>query len=273
MNYVLPDSVNGVTWYNRPNQSKGDILTDAAALALIGGYDCASHIRACQSPSGRMYRHPDLKAEHEVCCAGNRTCGGHGGTFSRDHTIALCNYTVFSEDKVPLRKFFWYTVRNFGRHSGGTIGQSMQNFNTYASMLLCLGGAYYIFGLLLSLFCLPFLYLSAKNLAVGYRIIMTTEIALLFYMLYPKFLTPLLRPIPRMCYKRQPSNLYYWVCTAIIDGRNPGYLRTMAMKCMWNQHMYGTDDSWLWTDTDDGRKGTGVDVAYIFALISKYNGL
>jgi len=260
-------------YYSRPNNSKGDSLTDIGALALIGGYDCRSHIRACQSASGRMYRHPDLKLEHEHCCAGTLTCGHHSGTYSRDHTVALCNYTVFTGDKEPLRKFFWFTIRNFGQHSGGSFGQRMQNLNTYAAMCLALGGIYYILGLLLSLLCLPALYLAAKNLEVGYRIIMSTEFALLFYILYPKFMRPLLRPIPRMCYKRQCHNLYYEVVAAIIDGRDPSYLGPMASTYAWRQQMSGVDDSWLWTNPESGRKGTGVDVAYVKALIVKYKDL
>jgi hypothetical protein len=256
-----------MVWYTRPNDSKGDSLTDIGALTLIGGYDCASHVRACQSPSGRMYRHPDLKAAHEVCCAGNQTCGDHAGTFSRDHTLSIVHYTIFSGDKVPLHKFFWYTIRNFGQHSGGTIGQRMQNVNTYASMLLALGGAYYIFGLLLSFLTIPALYLAAKKLEIGYRVILAAEFAFIYYMTYPKFLTPILRCIPRMCYKRQPSNLYYEVVTAIIDGRDPAYLAPMATTYAWRQQMSGIDDLWLWSDTDGNRKGTGIDVAYIQKLI------
>jgi hypothetical protein len=256
-----------MTWYTRPNNSKGDSLTDVGALALIGGYDCASHIRACQSPTGRMFRHPDIYAQHKDCCTGLTSCNGHETTFSRDHTISLINYTIFSGDKAPLRKFFWFTIRNFGQHSGGTIGQRMQNVNTYASMCLALGGAYYLLGLLLSLLTIPALYFAAKNLEIGYRVILAAEFALVYYMTYPKFLTPILRCIPRMCYKRQPSNLYYEVVTAIIDGRYPSYLGPMATTYAWRQQMSGLDGLWLWTDPESGRKGTGVDVQYIQELI------
>jgi hypothetical protein len=254
-------------WYKRPGGAVGDSLTEIGALALIGNYDCKSHIEACQSPDGRMFRHPEMKERHEMCCAGTATCGEHGGTMSRDHTVSLINYTIFSKDKEPLRKFFWFTIRNFGRHSGGSIGQSMQNVNSYASMLLALGGAYYIFGLLLSFLTIPALYLAAKKLEIGYRVILAAEFALIYYMTYPKFLTPILRCIPRMCYKRQPSNLYYEVVTAIIDGRDPAYLAPMATTYAWRQQMSGIDDLWLWSDTDGNRKGTGVDVAYIQKLI------
>ena len=254
-------------WYKRPGGAVGDSLTEIGALALIGNYDCKSHIEACQSPDGRMFRHPEMKERHEICFAGTATCGEHGGTMSRDHTVSLINYTIFSKDKEPLRKFFWFTIRNFGRHSGGSIGQSMQNVNSYASMLLALGGAYYIFGLLLSFLTIPALYLAAKKLEIGYRVILAAEFALIYYMTYPKFLTPILRCIPRMCYKRQPSNLYYEVVTAIIDGRDPAYLAPMATTYAWRQQMSGIDDLWLWSDTDGNRKGTGVDVAYIQKLI------
>ena len=256
-----------MSWYTRPHNAHGDSLTDVAALALIGGYDCASHVRACQAPSGRMFRHPTVYDAHKDCCTGLTSCQGHITQFSRDHTVSLINYTIFSKDKEPLRKFFWFTIRNFGRHSGGSIGQSMQNVNTYASMLLALGGAYYIFGLLLSFLTIPALYLAAKKLEIGYRVILAAEFALIYYMTYPKFLTTILRCIPRMCYKRQPSNLYYEVVTAIIDGRDPAYLAPMATTYAWRQQMSGIDDLWLWSDTDGNRKGTGVDVQYVQELI------
>ena len=259
-----------MTWYTRPNNSTGDSLTNIGALALIGGYDCASHVRACQVPSGRMYRHPDLKAKHEVCCAGTTTCGDHGGTLSRDHTVSLIFYTLYSGDKEPLRKFFWFTIRNFGQHSGGTIGQRMQNVQSYAAMLLALGDAYYIFGLLLSLLALPVLYLSAKKLDIGYRLVMVAEYALLYWLTYPKWFRPTLKGLPIICYKRQPTNLYYEVVTAMCEGRNPSYLTPLANQISWNQALHGVDESWYFTNPDDGRKGTGIEGQYILALIKDY---
>jgi hypothetical protein len=217
-----------------------------------------------------MFRHPDLFNLHKDCCRGLKSCGAHGGTFSRDHTLSLINYTMYSGDKLPLRKFFWFTIRHFGQHSGGEFGQRMQNVNTYAAMMLVLGGWYYLLGLLLSLLTIPALHFAAKKLEVGYRIILATEFAWVYYLNYPKLLCPLLRCIPQMCYKRQPSNLYYEVITAIIDGRDPTYLTPLATKLIWEQQLYGTDDSWYFTNPDDGRKGTGVDGQYILALINTY---
>lgn len=258
-----------MAYYARPNSSKGDSMTDVGALALIGDYDCASHIRACQRADGRMYRHPDFYTKHVGCGVGNHGCDSHECTMSRDHTIALCNYSLFSQDLTPLRRFFWYCIRHFGRMGPGTMGQSMQNLNTLACMLLALGGFGYVIGLVLALISLPFLYLSGIKLEVGYRTIMVSEIILIYWLTMPKLFKPLLTPVAKAVYLRQPANCYYKLVYFLCANINT-YEIVSENDTFMHKQVDGLDDSWVWTNPCDGRKGTGVDVAYLYALISRY---
>jgi hypothetical protein len=139
-------------------------------------------------------------------------------------------------------------------------------------MLLTLGGAYYLIGLVLALISLPLLYLSGIKLEVGYRTIMVSEIILIYWLTIPKFVRPLLTPVAKAVYLRQPANCYYKVVYYLCAGLDPSsivsevdtYLQRQAVKL---------DDSWLWTNPTDGRYGTGVDVAYLYKLISTYKVL
>ena len=258
-----------MNWYRRPGGDINDSLTDIGALALVGDYDCAAHIRACQLPSGQMFRHPERREQHGVCCAENHTCGSVSGTLSRDHTIALCNYSLFSQDLTPLRRFFWYCIRHFGRMGPGTMGQSMQNLNTLACMLLTLGGFGYVIGLVLALISLPFLYLSGTKLEVGYRTIMVSEIILIYWLTMPKLFKPLLTPVAKAVYVRQPANCYYKLVYFLCANINT-YEIVSENDTFMHKQVERLDSSWLWTNPGDGRKGTGVDVAYLYALISRY---
>lgn len=243
-------------WYNRPNSDGGDSLTDVAALALIGGYDCAKHIRACQRPDGSIFRHPNLPES----------------TLSRDHTISLCNYTTFSQDKEPLRKFFWYCVRHGGKMCPGSVGQSMQNLYTWTCMLMALGGFYRFIGTCLSLICVLFLPISAKFLPVGWRLIMVSEYILIFRLNTPRVLHYLYHFVSKMVLKRQDCNLFYEVVDNICTHTDSEYLTPRVNTCKMTQDWLGCDNSWLWCDPRDGRHGTGVDVQYILALIKHYKG-
>jgi len=263
--------MTNIKWYYRLGGS-GDSMTDIGALSLIGTYPfIKEHVRACQAPSGRMYRHPDILLAHIGCGNGNNGCTEHSCSFSRDHTIALCNCTIFSKDNEVLKKFFWHCVRHFGRMGPGTMGQSMQNVNTIATMLLSIGGIYAIPGFILALICMPFLYLASRRLPIGYKLIMVAEFTLIFTLTTHKCFHWIWALLAKSVLKRQPSNLYYQIVEKITTHQKT----TQLMRHSLDMYKYiqlrdGHDGLWLWNDpTESGRQGTGIDVAYAEALMTK----
>ena len=260
-----------MNWYRRLGDS-GDSWTDIGALALIGTYPLIKeHTRACQAPSGRMYRHPDILLAHIGHGTGNKGCAEHSCSFSRDHTIALCNYTVFSKDNEVLKKFFWHCIRHGGRMGPGNMGQSMQNVNTFAAMLLSIGGIYAIPGFILALICVPFLFMASHKLPIGYKLIMVAEFTLIFTLTTYKCFHWIWALLAKSVLKRQPDNLYYQVVNSLTTNKKvtDGMYRQLNTH-KFNQLKDGHDGSWLWNDPfEPGRQGTGIDVKYVEAIMEK----
>ncbi len=155
-------------WYTRPDGSAGDSMTCVGALALIGGYDCAAHVRACQDSNGRMRRHPTMM----------------DSSYSRDHVVSLCFYSLWSGDHEPLRKFLKYCLLRGGKFCEGSMGQSMLNPIVLSAILSVLG--YSRLAWVLDVLNFPVLWLEAKKTKLGYRAILISEVCLIKIITNPK---------------------------------------------------------------------------------------
>jgi hypothetical protein len=253
-----------MSWfYKRPLGSTGDSLTDIGAMSSWRAAQAVFFIYACQREDGRMYRHPQIKLEHADHSQGVTGCEDHSCTFSRDHTISFLNYTLFFNDRTPLKRFWLFLLRHGFQHSNGTVGQRYQNLNTIMCILVVLYG---FIGLFLWPFCAPALYIAARKQRIGYRLVMVAEICLLLRLALPKVWIPGLKQISATCFARQPVNTYYGAVAMLCGNKvdiNSLYKQLLIYEAK------GKDDSWLWSDPEDGRLGTGVDRAYVRWLLNK----
>lgn len=228
-------------WYNRPNGAAGDSMTDIGALALIGGYDCAAHVRACQDADGRMRRHPTMNSSD----------------YSRDHIVSLCFYTLWSGDKDPLSKFLSYTLKHGGRFCEGTIGQSLINPIVLSCCYSILGNN--IKAALLDVVNIPVLLAEALTTPVGYRLILIAEVCLIKKMTTKaKIWDYILEKI----YNRQPANMFYRALTGRIS------LQEAQEYCDNFPHAL-LGGVWHWNTVEPRRQATGVDLRYLPAIIRK----
>jgi hypothetical protein len=105
---------------------------------------------------------------------------------------------------------------------------------------------------------------------------MVSEIILIYWLTMPKLFRPLLTPVAKAVYLRQPANCYYKLVYFLCANINtyeivlPLGAIVPEVDTFMHKQVDGLDSSWLWTNPCDGRKGTGVDVAYLYALISRY---
>lgn len=221
-------------WYTRPDGSKGDSLTDIGALACIGIIHRA-HVRACQRPDGSFFRHPDMP----------------DSGFSRDHIVSLCFYSMWSGDREPLRKFLVYCLKNWGKFSSGSIGQSMLNPIVLAAMLAILG--YKRLAWCLNVFNFPVLLLEAKFTRLGYRAILVSEVALIALLTSGDNSWRLIFDI---LHKREPANLWYAVLAGKASAEDAEHYRENFPK----ERLGGV---WHWNSAEQGRAATGVDLEFL----------
>jgi hypothetical protein len=227
-------------WYRRPDGSYGDSLTDIGALALIGGYDCATHVRACQKEDGSFFRHPDYPDS------------GH----SRDHVVSICFYTLWSGDREPLRKFLRYSLSHGFKVAEGSLTHGYLTPVVLAAILRVLGHAF--FAALLDVLNWPVLVLSAFILPAGYQRILLVEHALIRMQTgawrYPWML------LARLVLKREPTNLFY----RIVCGE-ANELDAIAYRDAFPRARLG--GVWHWNNSVElNRPATGVDLDYAIAL-------
>lgn len=227
-------------WYRRPDQSWGDSLTDLGALSLIGGYDCTSHIRACQRDDGSFFRHPDFP----------------DSDFSRDHVVSICFYTLWSGDREPLRKFLAYTLKSGGKVAEGSLTHGYLTPVVLAAILRVLGHTF--LATLLDVLNWPVLVLSALFLKPSYRLILLAEHALIRLQTgawrWPWML------LARLVLKKEPGNLFYRiVCGDASEIDAIGYRDAFP-----RDRLGGV---WHWNNpTDPQRPATGVDLEYLVHL-------
>jgi len=227
-------------WYRRPDGSTGDSLTCVGALALIGGYDCAAHVRACQREDGSFFRHPDFP---ESC-------------FSRDHLISVCNFTMWSGDREPLRKFLRYSLSHGFKVAEGSLTHGYLTPVVLAAILRVLGHTF--FAALLDVLNWPVLVLSAFILPAGFQRILLIEHSIIRMNTgawrYPWML------LARLVLKREPANLFY----RIVCGE-ANELDAVAYRDAFPRDRLG--GVWHWNNpTDPTREATGVDLDYAIAL-------
>lgn len=220
-------------WYRRPDGSTDDSLTDIGALALIGGYDSAAHVRACQRADGSFFRHPTTP----------------DSTFSRDHLVSICFATIWTGDREPLKKFLRYSLKKGGKFGPGSIGQGMLNPVVLSAILSVLGHTR--IAALLDVLNYPVLVLEALFIKLGYRSTLVSEIAVI------KILTghspKLWRLLFSILTRRQPHNLWYRVLAGKATAKD-----AQDYRLSYDGPMTGR---WHWNNaTDDA---TGVDLAYL----------
>jgi hypothetical protein len=227
-------------WYRRPDGSWGDSATDIGALALIGGYDCAAHVRACQREDGSFFRHPDYPESD----------------WSRDHTVSICFYTLWSGDREPLRKFLRYSLSHGFKVAEGSLTHGYLTPVVLVAMLRVLGHTF--FAALLDVLNWPVLVLSAFILPAGYQRILLVEHALIRMQTgawrYPWML------LARLVLKREQTNLFYRIVC-----REANELDAVAYRDAFPRDRLG--GVWHWNNSVElNRPATGVDLDYAIAL-------
>jgi hypothetical protein len=227
-------------WYRRPDGSFGDSLTDVGALSLIGGYDCAAHVRACQRADGSFFRHPDYP----------------DSGMSRDHLISICHYTAFSGDREPLKKFLSYSLRNWGKVAEGSLTHGYLTPVVLAAILAVLG--HKKLSALLDLINWPVMLLSALILKPSYMLILLCEHSLL-RILSGRARWPWML-LARLVLRKEPTNLYY----RIVCGEAGEFDALAYMSGFPRARLGGV---WHWNNpSDPQRQATGVDLEYVIHL-------
>jgi hypothetical protein len=227
-------------WYRRPDGSTGDSLTDIGALALIGGYDCAAHVRACQKEDGSFFRHPEYPDS------------GH----SRDHLISICFHTLWSGDREPLRKFLRYSLSHGFKVAEGSLTHGYLTPVVLAAILRVLGHT--ILAALLDVLNWPVLVLSAFILPAGFQRILLIEHSII-RMNTGAWRWPWML-LARLVLKREPANLFYRIVC-----REAGEFDALAYKSGFPRARLG--GVWHWNNSVElNRPATGVDLDYAIAL-------
>jgi hypothetical protein len=218
-------------------------MTDIGALALIGGYDCAAHVRACQRENGSFFRHPDYP----------------DSDFSRDHLISVCNFTMWSGDRDPLRKFFRYTISHGFKVANGSLTHGHLTPVVLAAILRVLGHTF--FAVLLDVLNYPVLILSAFILPAGYQRILLVEHSII-RMHTGAWRWPWMI-LARIVLKHETNNIFYRIVC-----EEAAKLEAISYRDCFPRDRIGGE--WHWNNpTDPQRTATGIDLEYAIALGGK----
>jgi hypothetical protein len=246
-----------------PNSGLGDTLTDVGALGLLVPKYAIRHLQACQDAQGRLYRHPSRLG-----------VPGEAGDFSRDHILSICFASIYSGYPDVARKFLQFVLMNFGRFCEGPIGQSLINIGALAALLIaCDRILYRPIAAILYLFHIIILYITVRQVEVGYRITLHVEHCLLARKAgLPWFL---LRPIIRKALEREPGNLFYEWAHHTAQGQALPPLAKKRLLIKWTTWKKPGGTHWHWTEpTNPKRRApTGVDLCYLLCLSGCFRDL
>jgi hypothetical protein len=236
----------------------GDAATDAGALALLEPAVARKHFEASQLPSGRLLRHSDRLNEYLRADAIGKLDERY--SYSRDHSISLCWYSLWSGDTSIARKFLWWSIKGLGRFCPGTVGQGCHNPGSFAALLLASG--FKLLGTLLYLVYLPWLLLTVGRSPAGYVLVLYSEHAIIMGK-FSYIPWAWVRPILIKCYEKERCNMWYELWAT-------GSLSTVSkvrLLKLWHNWVpaYGKG-GWLFTYPTDGRRGTGIDLVYLLYL-------
>jgi hypothetical protein len=253
--HILPKLVyrNG---FITKNGEAGDAMSANAAMAAWNPRDvrCLNYVDA-SFRGDRPFRSPEHAANPNVDLE---------NSFSRDHCLSLAWYSLFTGDKLPLEKIARYAASH--RLKIGEEGSYSQHGLTPNVMwaFASVGARVpWYFRVWPSVVIAGIQLASAKTVAVGYRLNLCAEMALLAK-LTGKW-NWVWEKVAHICAERQPENLYY----RYIAGENKDAL-VSELEAIAADYKPSHEWLWCWMNKEGGKYlACGPELLLLYRLLGK----
>jgi hypothetical protein len=253
--HILPKLIyrNG---YITKNGDAGDAMSANAAMAAWNPRDvrCLNYVDA-SFRGDRPFRSPEHAANPNVDL---------NNSYSRDHCLSLAWYSLFTGDTTPLEKIARYAASH--RLKIGEEGSYSQHGLTPNVMwaFASVGARVpWYFRVWPSVVIAGIQLASAKTVAVGYRLNLCAEMALLAKLtgqwnwVWEK--------VAHICAERQPENLYY----RYIAGENKDAL-VSELEAIAADYKPSHEWLWCWMNKEGGKYlACGPELLLLYRLLGK----
>jgi hypothetical protein len=253
--HVLPKLVyrNG---FITKNGEAGDAMSANAAMAAWNPADlrCKAYVE-CSFRGDRPFRSPEHAADPNVDLT---------RSLSRDHALSLTWYALFTGDTTPLEKIARYAASHWLKIGAeGTYSQHGLTPNVMWAFASVGAKVPWYFRMWPSVVIAGIQLASAKTVAVGYRLNLCAEMALLAKLtgqwnwVWEK--------VSHICAERQPENLYY----RFIAG-HPKDALLAELEAIAADYKPSHEWLWCWMHKEDGKYlACGPELLLLWRLLGK----